>query len=198
MIIIEWRTIEEAPYYMVSNEGHVKSCKRDVKTFNGKVECFRHIPETYPLKEKDIRGYKNVSVIQYDSDMKPINRYTRQVHRLVLENFNPVDGMENLQVNHKNGDKSDNNIENLEWMTPAENTREANSRGLGHQMNQNGEMNSMASLTEDQVIEIIKITKKPNRPTDQKIANRYGVTRKTITNIRRNQTWTYIDRDNIS
>lgn len=198
MIIIEWRTIEEAPYYMVSDEGHVKSCERDVKTFNGKVECYRHVPETYPLKEKNIRGYKNVSIIQYDDDMKPVKRYMCQVHRLILENFQPVDGMENLQVNHKNGNKGDNSLENLEWTTPAENTRDANKRGLGHQMNQNGEMNSMTSLKEEDVKEIIKLTKKPNRPTDQKIANRYGVTRKTISNIRRNITWTYLDRDNIS
>lgn len=195
---MEWRTIKEAPYYMVSDEGHIKSCERKVLTFNGKVECLRDIPENYPLKEKDIRGYKNVSIIQYDDEMRPIKRYTRQVHRLVLENFNPVENMNKLQVNHINGDKSDNRLENLEWMTPQENTKEANSRGLGHQMNQFGEMNSMASLTEEEVIEIIKLTKKPNCPRDQKIADKYGVTRKTISNIRRNLTWTYIDRDSIS
>lgn len=195
---MEWKIIKEAPFYMVSSEGHVKSCKRKIKMFNGKVECYRNIPETYPLKEKDIRGYKNVSIIQYDDDMKPIKRYMRQVHRLVLENFYPVENMENLQVNHINGDKGDNRIENLEWMTPQENTIEANSRGLGHQMNQNGEKNSMHKLTEEQVIDIIKETKKPNRRSDQKIADDYGVTRKTISNIRRNITWTYIDRNSIS
>ena len=67
-IEMKWRTIKEAPYYMVSDEGHVKSLERDILTFNGKVECYKHIPETYPLKEKDIRGYKNVSLIQYDKD----------------------------------------------------------------------------------------------------------------------------------
>ncbi len=195
---MKWRTIKEAPYYMVSDEGHVKSLERDVLTFNGKVECYKHIPETYPLKEKDIRGYKNVSIIQYDSKMRPIKRYMRQVHRLVLEAFYPFPGNNKMQVNHINGDKSDNRLENLEWMTPKENTRDANRKGKGHQMNQNGEKNSMASLTEEQVIEIIRETKKPNRRTDQKIANEYNVSRKTISHIRNNLTWKHIDRNSIS
>lgn len=195
---MEWRIIKEAPFYMISSEGHVKSCARKVKTFNGQVVCYRTVPETYPLAEKDIRGYKNVLLIQYDDNMKPIKRYMRQVHRLVLEAFNPVPNMKELQVNHINGNKSDNRIENLEWMTPQENTQDANKRGLGHQMDQDGEKNSMHKLTETQVIQIIKETKKPNRRSDQKIADDYGVTRKTISNIRRNITWKYIDRNNIS
>jgi len=65
-------------------------------------------------------------------------------------------------------------------------------------MNQDGEENSMATLREWQVIEIIKETKRPNRRTDQKIADQYGVSRKTITNIRRNLTWKYIDRNSVS
>lgn len=195
---MKWRVIKEAPFYMVSDEGHVKSIERDVLTFNGRTWCYRHIPETYPLKEKDIRGYKNVSIIQYDEDMRPIKRYMRQVHRLVLEAFYCFPFNNEMQVNHINGDKGDNRLENLEWMTPGENTREANKRGLGHQMNQDGEKNSMSSLTEEQVIEIIKETKKPNRRSDEKIAEEYNVTRKTISNIRRNITWKYIDRDSIS
>ena len=195
---MEWRTVKEAPFYMVSDEGHVKSLERKVKSFNGKVECYKHIPEVYPLKEKDIRGYKNVSIIQYDEQMRPVKRYTRQVHRLVLEAFNPVEGMDKLQVNHKDLDKGNNNIENLEWTTPQENTIHANKQGKGHQMNQNGEMNSMSRLTEEQVIKIIKMTKSKYHPSDNKIAKLFGVTRKTISHIRNNQTWTYIDRDSIS
>ena len=122
----------------------------------------------------------------------------RQVHRLVLEAFYPFPGRDKMQVNHINGDKGDNRLANLEWMTPRENTRDANRRGLGHQMNQDGEKNSMAVLREEQVIEIIKETKRPNRRTDQKIADQYGVSRRTITNIRKNLTWKYIDRNSVS
>lgn len=191
---MEWRPIKNAPYYLVSDEGHVKSVERFVKTFNGEKECLRHIPETYPLKEKDIRGYKNVSIIQYDLDMKPIKRYMRQVHRLVLETFNPVCNMENLQVNHIDGNKSNNKLSNLEWVTPKENTVHAH-KVLNHKRDQDGENNSMSKLTTNQVIEIIKRINGKKKERDSKIAKDYGVSRKTIENIRLNRTWKHIPRD---
>ena len=191
---MEWRPIKNAPYYLVSDEGHVKSVERFVKTFNGEKECLRHIPETYPLKEKDIRGYKNVSIIQYDLDMKPIKRYMRQVHRLVLETFNPVCNMENLQVNHIDGNKSNNKLSNLEWVTPKENTVHAH-KVLNHKRDQDGENNSMSKLTTNQVIEIIKRINGRKKERDSKIAKDYGVSGKTIENIRLNRTWKHIPRD---
>lgn len=191
---MEWRPIKNAPYYLVSDEGHMKSVERFVKTFNGEKECLRHIPETYPLKEKDIRGYKNVSIIQYDLDMRPIKRYMRQVHRLVLETFNPVCNMENLQVNHIDGNKSNNKLSNLEWVTPKENTVHAH-KVLNHKRDQDGENNSMSKLTTNQVIEIIKRINGRKKERDSKIAKDYGVSRKTIENIRLNRTWKHIPRD---
>ena len=56
----------------------------------------------------------------------------------------------------------------------------------------------MSVLRDYQVIEIIKETRKPNRMSDQKIADIYGVTRKTVSNIRRNLTWKHIDRSSVS
>ena len=192
-----WKRIEEAPYYMVSDKGHVKSLERGVKTFNGKVDCIRRIPETI-LREKDIRGYKNVSLITYNDDMETQRRYTSQVHRLVLKTFNPVQNMAELQVNHIDLDKGNNRLENLEWVTPLENTIHA--REHGHKRNQNGELNSMSVLDESQVIDIIRETNqpKPYRRTDQAIADEYGVSRKTITNIRNGIAWTHIDRNSIT
>lgn len=191
---MEWRPIKNAPYYLVSDEGYVKSVERFVKTFNGEKEYLRHIPETYPLKEKDIRGYKNVSIIQYDLDMKPIKRYMRQVHRLVLETFNPVCNMENLQVNHIDGNKSNNKLSNLEWVTSKENTVHAH-KVLNHKRDQDGENNSISKLTTNQVIEIIKRINGKKKERDSKIAKDYGVSRKTIENIRLNRTWKHIPRD---
>lgn len=48
---------------------------------------------------------------------------TCSVHRLVMKAFAPCDCMDDLQINHKNGNKTDNNIENLEWCTALENIR---------------------------------------------------------------------------
>lgn len=44
-----------------------------------------------------------------------------RVHRLILMTFSPIKGSEFLQVNHKDENKLNNNIENLEWMTCKEN-----------------------------------------------------------------------------
>ena len=53
----------------------------------------------------------------------------------------------------------------------------------------------MPILTTEQVIEIIKLVNRPKRLTDQKIADMFGVTRKTISHIRHNITWRHINRD---
>lgn len=43
------------------------------------------------------------------------------VHRLVLSTFYPIYNTEQYEVNHKDENKTNNNLENLEWMTPKEN-----------------------------------------------------------------------------
>lgn len=53
-----------------------------------------------------------------------------QVHRAVLMTFSPIEGMENLQVNHKDGNKSNNYLDNLEWCTCKENIHHALRTGL--------------------------------------------------------------------
>ena len=44
--------------------------------------------------------------------------------------FNPVENMENLEVNHIDGDKSNNKLENLEWCSGSLNVRHSLDTGL--------------------------------------------------------------------
>lgn len=97
--------------YSVTNDGKVLNCKR------GKY-----------LKPKLTRfGYYEVAL----SNQKDGVRYVKykSVHRLVAEVF--IDNPSNLeQVNHKDGDKLNNRVDNLEWCTAKQNTEHAWRLGL--------------------------------------------------------------------
>ena len=113
-----------------------------------------------------------------------------RVHRLVAETFIP--NPNNLpEVNHKDGDKLNNNVKNLEWCTNLENMRHSVETGL---RNIKGENNPSAKLTVKDVINIRKeyIPKSKEFGTVA-LARKYGVTNVMIGKIIRNECW--IDPD---
>lgn len=68
-------------------------------------------------------GYKQVQI------MRNNKRYTKYVHRLVAECF--IDNPNNLpEVNHKDGNKANNAVDNLEWCNRSQNQRHAYKTGL--------------------------------------------------------------------
>lgn len=102
-----WKTIKKYPNYEVSTHGRVK------KKSNGRI-----------LKAtNDSRGYPAVTILD------KYGQHTKNVHRLSAETFIP--NPENkLTVNHKDGDKRNNHISNLEWNTMSENVKHAYDNGL--------------------------------------------------------------------
>ena len=100
-----WKTINEYPNYQVSNTGKVKSIERKVKKWNG----YRTVRERI-LNPINNKGYQQVTLCR-DGKIKPM-----LVHRLVVQAFLP--NPYNLpEVNHLDEDKTNNNVENLEWCT---------------------------------------------------------------------------------
>lgn len=104
---------------------------------------------------KDIKGYEGLYQVSNIGNVKSLNynrtgeerirkpkvdRYgyltlmlykngkckTLFVHRLVLMAFNPINNMDSLQVNHKDENKQNNNLDNLEWCTPKYNSNYGN------------------------------------------------------------------------
>lgn len=100
----EWRQIKDFPNYIVSNLGRVKNIKTN------------KILKATPDKD----GYLLVGLGHGN---------TRKVHRLIATSFIP-NPYNKPEVNHKNGDKTDNEVANLEWVTHSENQKHAFANGL--------------------------------------------------------------------
>lgn len=105
-----WKPIEGSKGFVeVSNEGRIRSLLR------GSPRVLK--------AQTDKKGYLRITVT--------INRktITYKVHREVAKAFIPNPG-KLPQVNHKNGNKKDNSVANLEWMTSRENAHHAIAAGL--------------------------------------------------------------------
>lgn len=107
----EWKDIKGYEgYYQISSFGRVKSLSRIVNSSYGKT---RVIKERILILRRDKDGYMIVTFCINNQ------RTTHKVHRLVAEAFIP--NPENKPtVNHKNGDKAKNYVDNLEWATDKE------------------------------------------------------------------------------
>lgn len=129
----------------------------------------------------DRYGYKFVTLYR---NKKPNIKY---IHRLVALSFIPnPDNKET--VNHINGNKGDNKLENLEWATYSENIRHAYKLGLSSVHKQFGEKSGTAKLNRQKVAEIRALT--ATRKYKQKeIAEMYGVKRETIRKVTNNLSW---------
>lgn len=118
--IMEWRTINGyGGVYQVSNTGVVKRLHHVTINKKGVAMTFKE-KRIKPFKDK--YGYMHVCL----QDGK--KRINCQVHRLVISAFNQGDT--SMQVNHIDGNKKNNRIENLEWVTPKENVEHAVEHGL--------------------------------------------------------------------
>lgn len=108
--------------YQISYQGKIKSIQREVRCRNQICSFYRVYPEKL-LSFNDIGGYKQVRLYKEGKSQDYL------VHRLVAMTFisNPNQYEE---VNHIDGDKSNNCVDNLEWCSRHQNIHHAIATGL--------------------------------------------------------------------
>lgn len=109
-------------------------------------------------------------------------------HRLVLICFDYRKDYKNWQVNHLDGNKENNSLENLEWCTNQENRIHAVRLGLAASLK--GETNPASKLLEEQVLDII--IDLMNKVPYQEISKKYGCSKSTISAIKSKRNWKYL------
>lgn len=79
---------------------------------------------TYDMKSGKPFGLSTHGKGYFQMPFKTLDgkRITRKLHRVIMLTFCYVPGCENLEVNHKDSNRKNNNITNLEWATSSENT----------------------------------------------------------------------------
>lgn len=152
--------------YQISNFGRIKSFKNDKFIYLKP----RIVTDNYLA----VRLYKNLKGINF------------KIHRLVAEVFIPKLEDKN-QINHKDGDKSNNHVDNLERVTSSENIQHAYNTGL---MDVKGSKNPFSKLTEKD-LPIIRELITQGRSLSS-IGKLYNVSRFTIHDIKSGRTWSHL------
>ena len=161
--------------YQVSNMGRVRSVDRVVTYKDGRMGKYKGRVLKPPINSG---GYK---IIKLSNDNRVTNK---RVHRLVLEAFKPHVNMEDLQVNHMDGDKLNNHLINLEWVTGRDNILHAYDTGL---ITNIGEGSPNAILSNADVLEILQ--RLDTGESQRDIALDYGVSQSCISMINRGYNW---------
>lgn len=154
--------------YTITDEGVIYSEKRN------------RYPGGFLRPTKTENGYLRVK-LKNDHENK-----SYYVHRLVAMAFIPNPDNKKC-VNHKDGNKENNCVDNLEWCTYSENMKHAVAHGLNHNPDTKGENHPSHKLSAVDVVEIRRLSAQGVMAKD--IAKKYGITTEQVYNIRNFKQW---------
>ena len=159
---------------------------KDIPNYEGRyqVSSLGRVKSFKFSKERVLKCAVNSTGYILTNLYEKANRKAYKVHRLVMIAFI---GESDLDVNHKNGIKTDNRLENLEYCTRSENVQHAFNTGLSQSVK--GERHGRAKLTRA-CAERIKYGHKGMMQKD--ISEIYGISPNQVCSIRTGRTWKHI------
>ena len=152
--------------YEISNLGNLRSKERFVKHWRGGERKYKSNFKNIRLNDK---GYFRCNLKNEGK------RYDFTIHRLVALAFLPNEENKPF-VNHKNGIKTDNRVENLEWCTQAENITHAVKNRL-----------VKTKLTDEQAKEIFN-----SQLSHRKLAKLYNITNSIVWRIKNKKAYKHL------
>lgn len=167
------------PYYWISNYGRIYS------EVSNMIMKSRHLDP-----EKVSSPYYKIALQTNDGKHSISKSYL--IHRLMMCSFFPVENMENLVVNHIDGNKLNDNLSNLEWTTEHGNMQHAISHGLLNPIY--GEKHTCAKISESDAKEIILLLL-DRKLTHKEIANRMHCSLSIVDSIAEKKAWKYLSKD---
>lgn len=189
--------------YKISNMGRVKSLARKYKNQHGEFGYKKEFIKAqkiscYNKEEKQKNGYYVVNLAKDDR-----GNWIR-VHRLVAEAFIP-NPEKKAEVNHKDGNKLNNKVNNLEWVTHQENCLHAWETGLHkneeERIRKIKEKNKILKvITKDMILDIFKNCVFGDKQHNAHyFAKKYNVSPQTVCNIKnlKNETYKRIVREEL-
>lgn len=178
---ILWKPIENYPDYIISSNGQVK---RQTPA-NNKHKKLKFLKPTYSSNHKNKNPHPKITLYK---NGKP---NTMSLSRLILFVFsgNPPIGKD--QCNHIDGNRKNNSIENLEWVSGKENVQHALNTGL-RKKQARGEKCGNSKLKNSEVKKIKRMLSTKKYLLNE-IAVKFGVKRCAIWDIKHNKTWNHIN-----
>ena len=173
-----WKDVEEFEnLYEISNFGRLRNKPRMVNSLIGNIG-FRVTTSKIKPTQDNGKGYK-----QYYVQINK-KRYIQYAHRLVAKYF-LSNHLNHPEVNHIDGVKSNNHVDNLEWVTIQENKNHAVKNGLMP----SGENSKLAKLNKLQVIAIRRLYRMNPTFNREKVREKIGVSSAQISRIIHETRW---------